>query len=122
MWTRWNKVMGGVARTLAVSGTMFVAHAASVHAQGAESRAHADAYVQLDFVNAPLRDVAAYVAEVTGINIVLVPSTLEDRSITIIAPRPVPLGDVPSLLIAALNASGLTIEDRGTLWLIVPLR
>ena len=74
--------------------------------------------VQPDFAAAPLRDIAVWFAEVTGENLVFVPDTLGDRTITIITPRPIPLADVSDLLVAVLSMHGLVLEDRGAFSII----
>lgn len=78
-----------------------------------------DTLVNVDMVDAPLADVARWVAAVTGRNLAVVPGALDDARITIVSPRPVPASDVWPLFVAALSANGLTVQDRGSFVRIV---
>lgn len=79
-----------------------------------------DTLVQVDMVEAPLDDVARWVAAVTGRNLAVQPDALDGATITVVSPRPVPAADVWPLFLAALSANGLTVQDRGTFVRIVP--
>jgi hypothetical protein len=76
--------------------------------------------VRVDFKATPLRDVVRFISCATELNIVLKPSSLGERTVTVIAPRPVKAADLMPLLSAGLRHIGLVAERRGAYLLIRP--
>ena len=77
-----------------------------------------DESVNVDFKDAPLRDVVRFISCATELNMVLEPSSLGGRTITVVAPRPVKAPELMPLLSAGLRHIGLVAERRGAYLLI----
>ena len=74
--------------------------------------------VSVDFKATPLRDVVRFISCATELNMVLEPSSLGGRTITVVAPRPVKAPELIPLLSAGLRHIGLVAERRGAYLLI----
>lgn len=74
--------------------------------------------VQVDFASVRLFDLAEFFARVSGQNLIFVPDTLGDRTVTVVSPRPIPLDEFQDLLEAVLSLHGLVVERRSHYWLI----
>jgi hypothetical protein len=76
--------------------------------------------VRVDFKATPLKDVVRFISCAVEINMVLEPSSLGGRSITVIAPRPVGADALVPLLRAALRHVGLIARSHGAYLVIQP--
>ena len=95
----------------------FVAGASAFHAQ-AQSGADDETLVQVDFASVRLFDLAEFFARVSGQNLIFVPDTVGDRTVTVVSPRPIPIDEFQDLLEAVLSLHGLVVERRAHYWLI----
>ena len=76
--------------------------------------------IRLDFNETPLRDVVRVISCATRQNIIMRPTKLEQRRVTLVAPTPVKAKDLLPLLRAALRSAGLVGEPKGTYLVIRP--
>ena len=74
--------------------------------------------VQVDFASVRLADLVDFFARVSGQNLIFVPDTLGDRTVTVVSPRPIPIDEFQDLLEAVLSLHGLVVERRAHYWLI----
>lgn len=77
-----------------------------------------EALVQVDFASVRLLDLVDFFARVTGQNLIFVPDTLGERTVTVVSPRPIAQDDLQDLLEAVLSVHGLVVERRAHYWLI----
>jgi type II secretory pathway component GspD/PulD (secretin) len=96
---------------------LFVAGTSAFKAQ-AQSAADEETLVQVDFASVRLFDLAEFFARVSGQNLIFVPDTLGDRTVTVVSPRPIPIDEFQDLLEAVLSLHGLVVERRAHYWLI----
>ena len=74
--------------------------------------------VQVDFASVRLVDLVDFFARVTGQNLIFVPDTVGERTVTVVSPRPIGQDDLEDLLEAVLSLHGLVAERRAHYWLI----
>ena len=72
----------------------------------------------MDFRDTPVRDVARLVSCALEMNLVFSPSTLGDRLVTVVAPRPVPAEELLRILETGLRGASMVLERRGDYWVI----
>ncbi len=81
-------------------------------------RAPRDTLVNIDFVDAELKDVVKYFAELTGRNFILADKL--SGKITIISPTPVTVAEAYEAFLSALDAAGYSTVTEGKVTRIVP--
>lgn len=73
---------------------------------------------EINFVNAPLRDVIRSIAQTLGVNVVL--SDVPDRRITFSTPTPVAADDLGGVLESILESNGLVLVQSGAVARVMP--
>jgi len=80
------------------------------------------AKVTLDFNEVKLKDMVFLFSQLTEQNFVLLAKDLENKTVTVIAPRPVSIDEACDIFVAALHMHGLAVERQGDFYLIQPIR
>ncbi len=76
---------------------------------------------RVDFEAMPLVDVARLVSCVSQMNILLQPSDLGDRTLTLLAPRPITAAELVDAFRVALHRDKLHLQRSGAYWVVRPL-
>ncbi len=84
----------------------------------AQSGSNEAPLVHVDFASVRLIDLAEYFARVTGQNLIFVPDTIGDRTVTVVSPNPIAPDEFQDLLEAVLSLHGLVVQRREHYWLI----
>jgi len=74
--------------------------------------------VPVDFREVPLETVGRYVSCAAEIGLVYSPSELRSRTITVVAPNPVPVSGLVRVFEVALRSHGLFLDQRGSFYVI----
>ncbi|OIP43683.1 MAG: hypothetical protein AUK47_02210 [Deltaproteobacteria bacterium CG2_30_63_29] len=93
-----------------MAATLLVSSAADVAAD--------EPMVSIDAKNVSLLDLTLRMSDLTGENFVLLDSDLENETLTIYAPNPVPLSAAREIFISALRLSGYGVVEEGAYWKI----
>jgi type II secretory pathway component GspD/PulD (secretin) len=74
--------------------------------------------VPVDFRDVSLETVGRYVSCAASVGLVYSPSELRSRTVSVLAPNPVPVSDLLRVFEAALRGHGLVLEARGAFHVI----
>ncbi len=74
--------------------------------------------IPVDFRDVSLETVGRYVSCAAGVGLVYSPSDLRSRTVSVLAPNPVPVSALLRVFEAALRGHGLVLEARGSFHVI----